>query len=440
MASAHQRNFLGRIIRCALALNDGRTALATARAARDAGHPAAGLWLVDVAMALHHDALAVATFLEVTSGWRQQLATMTADQVHGVLTAARRSDPSGTAGLRIHEVLIARSYASPDGSSIDGLLVDHARLLLQRGEIERARQRLARVVDPRQVLLMRVSREFDPLRSGNGFARRVDLRAAAEANLERARAASAAHPRQLWRVLEVVRALRVMGRTRHALSELERAIALARAPGARSRFDDLTRSVPFLLGHKAQALMALGRQSEGHATLRLHIAVGQGRWQNPDLIYQVASLLEADGRAVEALQALDTLRPPHPYVSRSGHMLVAALRACAAEQLGNASVLREAMAYLRENQRDNVGALSDALLCVNDLDGAAALFVRRLRDPVEQDDALFELQIFTNRPRTALSRWRVLDERLSRVRDRPEVRAAVEAVGRIEEVPLPWTY
>jgi beta-barrel assembly-enhancing protease len=442
MAYAHQRNFLERAIRCAVVLNDSRTALASVRAARHAGHAAADVWLIDVAVDLHLDALAVTSFLELVSGSPEQLATMSGTLVHGVLTAARRSDPSGRAGLRIHEALIARRYSPPDGSPDDGLLVDHARLLLEGGNIERARQllALAKVADPRQILIMRISRVFDPLRSDIGFARHFDLRAATEANLVRARAASAAQPRKLWLVLEVVRALRIMGRTRQALSELERAIMLAQAPGARSRFDDLPRSAPFLLGHKAHALMALGRRSAGHATLRLHITAGQGRWPNPNLIYQVASLLEADGRPVEALRALDTLRPPHSHVSRSGAMSVAALRACAAAQLGNAPVLREAMAYLRQNQRDNVGALSDALLCANDLDGAAAVFVGRLGDRVEQDDALVELQIFANRPRNALPRWRVLDERLARVRDRPDVREAVEAVGRIEQVPLPWTY
>jgi hypothetical protein len=45
------------------------------------------------------------------------------------------------------------------------------------------------------------------------------------------------------------------------------------------------------------------------------------------------------------------------------------------------------MTYLREHERNNVPALARALLCVNDIDGAAALFIRRLGDRSERSVA-----------------------------------------------------
>jgi hypothetical protein len=120
-------------------------------------------------------------------------------------------------------------------------------------------------------------------------------------------------------------------------------------------------------------------------------------------------------------------------------MWIASVRACAADQLGDTVVRRRAMSYLREHERKNVPALARALLCVNDLEGAAALLIRRLRDRAERPDALMSLQVYSRPRGKALPRRAVLAQRLARVRERLDVSAAVEVVGRIEKVPCPST-
>ena len=77
---------------------------------------------------------------------------------------------------------------------------------------------------------------------------------------------------------------------------------------------------------------------------------------------------------------------------------------------------------------------------MNDLDGAAALSVRRLNDPQERGDALIALQSYRRPPNRSLPHEALLLERLAQVRARDDVRAAVEAVGRIEDVPLYSVY
>jgi hypothetical protein len=75
---------------------------------------------------------------------------------------------------------------------------------------------------------------------------------------------------------------------------------------------------------------------------------------------------------------------------------------------------------------------------VNDIEGAAALFIRRLRDRAERPDALMSLRVYSRPRGKALPRRAaVLAQRMARVRARLDVRAAVEVVGRIEKVPLP---
>jgi hypothetical protein len=121
-------------------------------------------------------------------------------------------------------------------------------------------------------------------------------------------------------------------------------------------------------------------------------------------------------------------------------MWVASVRACAAELTGDAALRDEAMAFLREHADDNPAAITRAYLCINDLDGAADMYVRRLGDPERRDGALMALQIYADPDRPALPHNAILRQRLEQVRARADVRAAVESVGRIEEVPLRSVY
>ena len=82
------------------------------------------------------------------------------------------------------------------------------------------------------------------------------------------------------------------------------------------------------------------------------------------------------------------------------------------------------MTYLREHERDAMGLRARALLCVNDIDEAAAVYVRRLRDPVESVDALLALQIYSESA-SRLPRAVIRAQRLALVRERPEVRRTI---------------
>lgn len=180
----------------------------------------------------------------------------------------------------------------------------------------------------------------------------------------------------------------------------------------------------------------LGRTDDARTAYRAAITAGERGQRNISQAINFAGWLEAEGRPGEAI---DLLRATGPDLTPHGHMAVASVMACAAEQLGDANALGLAMTYLREHERDNVAARARALLCVNDIDSAAALYVRRLRDPVEYADALLELQIY-RAPAHQLPGQAIRAQRRARLRERPEVRAAVGAVGRIEEVPLPRSW
>ncbi len=427
---------LQRIMGCAWALEDAEGAIAASRAAQAAGADWPGYALLQIGVRFQTDGLALESFHALDASDPDLVSRLPARFVWGVLGAARRADPSGAASLRVHDVLAQRRYAAPEGGPDDALRVEHARLLASAGRIEQARTRLDTVLEPRHLMLVRIDRAFDGLRGEAGFERRLDLVAAAEANVARAEAAIAAAPRKLSRVLDAAQALRMLWRNDEALALLDRHLAAAQGADAARSYDDVADNLNWLLNERAYILYDLNRPDEARAAFGLSIAVGEhGGWSVSQVI-NFASMLEAEGRGADALEVLRTVGRASPY----GDMWVAAVRVCAAEQQGDAALVGEAMRFLRAHVDDNVSAAARAYLCVNDLDAAAALYVRRRQDLEMRGDALLALQTHREAPSGALPRLAVLRQRLDQVRSRADVRAAVEAVGRIEESPLHSVY
>lgn len=429
-----QAALLYQIMRCAWSLEDGQAAIAASRAARELGAAWPDYALMQLGIRFDDDALAVESFHALNARDAATVKALPARLVWGVVNAADRLDRSGAASLRVHDALAARNYVFPEGVPDDALRVDHARLLAAAGQAARARERLQTVIEPRQIMLVRIDRRFDALRGDADFERRLDVAAGAEAALARAHAAAEAGPRKLALVLDEAQALRTLGRTEQALALLDRHIAAAQASA--QNYEDVSEQLNWLLNERAYALYDLNRPVEARAAFGLSIGAGEnGQWSVSQVI-NFASMLSAEGRPADALEVLRTVGRASPY----GDMWVAATRACAAAQLGHAAMQAQAMAFLREHTDDNFAAMARAFLCVNDLDGAAALYVRRLNDPQERGEALLALQSYRRPPNRSLPHEALLLERLAQVRARADVRAAVEAVGRIEEVPLYSVY
>lgn len=431
-----RQGFLAAVVECAAGLNDFPQAFAAAWAARDLGAPWGDYLLLLLALDGRDNALALQSFDAVSANTPHYLDRLEIRTVWSVLRAVREADPSGAAELRVHEALLARNYSPEPGMSDDGLRRDHARLLLERGQTSRARERIAPVTDPQTLLVVRIDKRFDALRADPDFEQRFDLRSALERHIARARERAAAHPRLLALQHDIVQSVRMLGRPEQALAELDRVLARAHSADGASQFDDYADQINWLLNERGYILYDLGRREEARTAFGQAIGVGEGGHWNVSQVINFASMLQAEGRAGEALEVLRTMGRASPY----GDMWAAAVRACAAEQLNDTALRDEAMTFLREHESDNPAALTRGLLCVNDLDGAAAAYVRRLRNPAEREGALLALQIYEP-PRVVLSEQEAeINGRKAAVRDRPDVRAAAEEVGRIERVPLHSVY
>jgi len=226
--------------------------------------------------------------------------------------------------------------------------------------------------------------------------------------------------------------LRDVGRSQEALAEIERVLPAAQAPPPANNFDDLQDELSWLLNAKADLLYDLGRNDEARTMFSSSVTVNLKGEVNANQAVAFAAMLNAEGRGGDALQVLRTLSRLSIY----GDMLEQSERACAADQTHDQRTRDEALAALRAHETANPGALSHALLCVNDLDGAAALMIRRLSNPVEREQALLALQRY-HRVETRRMPMEVVElQRLAQIRDRADIRTAVASVGRIEDSAL----
>jgi hypothetical protein len=91
----------------------------------------------------------------------------------------------------------------------------------------------------------------------------------------------------------------------------------------------------------------------------------------------------------------------------------------------------ESLEYLDKHRKDSLDMWQWTLVRANRLDEAAALLIERLRDPVLRNDALCDLQDYTDPPQ--LPQRALWVERWVQIRNRPDVRSAIDAVGRIEK-------
>lgn len=426
---------LREMMNCAWRQGDADTAIGVTNDSRAAGADWAYYALLQLGIRFERDDVSLEGFNGMAERDRETLASMPWRFAWGALRAANDIDPSGAQALRVHDVLASLPYAPEEGGFDDGLRMDHALLLLAAGQTDRARARLSTIVDPRQIMIIRVDNRFDALRQDAEFSRRLDVHAAAEADLTRSRVRAETERTNLHAFLEVAQALRSLGRHREALALLEQHIARAQSAGG-GGYEDVSDSLNWLQNERAYILYDLDRASEARDAFGLSIAAGEGGEWSVSQVINFASMLISEQRPRDALEVLRTVGNASPY----GDMWVAATRACAAAQMGDAALQETALTFLREHTEDNVAAMARSYLCVNDLDAAAALYIQRLGNIEQRSGALLALQRHRPESGVSLPYNAILRERLDRVRARADVQAAVAAVGRIEDVPLQNVY
>lgn len=297
---------------------------------------------------------------------------------------------------------------------------------LERGDRAAAARFAPRIEAPLHLLDLLLGRRYDGLHP-HAADPLAALRRALDREDRLTAAALAARPHSIPVVHERAQHLSSIGRSAEALAVLQPLLRDVRATVAAD--DDGMWAVL----EAVNALLDLGRRDEAVALMERLVALDLAL--DSQLIgarIDHIDVLRVAGRPASALAYALRLRPEAEFhANAGGQRWVEAGIVCALADLGRAA---EAAPYLAplQDRYDSPMALTMAMLCLGDLDAAAASLVRELGsdDPGSAIQTLQEYEI----PGAASPD--PLAARMDAVRRRPEVVAALARVGRALRLPL----
>jgi len=307
---------------------------------------------------------------------------------------------------------------------------------LARKDSKRAAEVLKRITHPTALVNMRVDRRFDALVQAEPAA--FDIAAAAKAECRHWQKVMNANPRHIEPAVYYMNALHTVGDNQEIVLLADRLLA-KQATGTKDKpaFDDEEDQLNWVYDIKSRGLRGLGRWDDA---LAVQVKAREMRETSSDKVSQAINLggfYTLLGKPDEALKALDGIDWANS-MSGYGRMQYQAVRLTAFLDKGDRVEAEKVFAYLRQNRKDAPDTWQDAMLEWGDLDGAAALYISRLRDPADRTEALFAAQDFADPPRTARrardhARWLAFLAR-------PDVTAAIAEVGRREKHAIyePW--
>jgi tetratricopeptide (TPR) repeat protein len=235
------------------------------------------------------------------------------------------------------------------------------------------------------------------------------------------------HPKSLRAVYDLVNSLRLNGRYAEAAKAGQDSL------GNLAAYDKTPEQEAWLRNAVADALISDGRFDEANATLR-PLLEGDAKKSNflVNQFINLGGLLRNQGRFQESM---DTAQRARGSSSPYGEKFIQAIFVCGLSRTGRAAEAEAAMAEMLKSAADNHGATFNALLCLKREGEAAALFVKLLQSEDSRPTLLLDSQDCLENPkRPAFARE--MRSVVLKVRDRPEVRKALEAVGRIVNEPV----
>ena len=331
--------------------------------------------------------------------------------------------------------LLATEYQPPQPTThLDGIFLRYAGLLARDGRTEAAMMQLEQVLYSSARIRARSSRDFAPLWSDPRFERLTDPVAGEEASLARAVADAVENPERLAPLRAQVVSLMRLGRLEEAVA-LGEALLVGLDEG--EAFLDFDDRAAWLMNDLASLFYVDNRVEEADALMARAAALMEHGQPNVSQVINSATMLSYQSRHAEALAVLEWVGD----ASDHGRMLVRSVAACSRHHLGQTQARDRLLAQMASDRFYNPAAYQRALICIGDFDGAASLLVERLNDPAHRAGALRALQ-----ERRLLINPEVmpfaaqLETDFAALKQRPDVRSAIEQAGRVEPVELYQPY
>ena len=361
--------------------------------------------------------------------WPEQLKSFNSRFVHRAVMAERADRASDDARFFLLEALYAAQWKLEYDIEPSAAWADFVRLLLDRGDLGRAASVSASITSPRILLALRVDKRFDAI--VRAAPARFDIAAAMAREIGAFQSLAAAWPRQLDLKYELICAYLDAAQNERALAVADAVLSDASRETA---YDDYADKINWILDSRAMALRRVGRWREALSYLEQAAAHLENGRPNVSNAINLAGLHAQFGRSREALAALGTMAFETEGVSEYGGMQIHHVLLLAAIAGHDTTSMKDALEFMREHQSAASSTYQEALLDANEIEQAADLLIRRLKDPVLRGAALEEMQDYRSgalspSERTFEARWRQL-------KARSDVQATLAEFGRIETVAL----
>jgi tetratricopeptide (TPR) repeat protein len=368
---------------------------------------------------------AVATIEAMSRGRGAALNSIDLGWMH-LLNRELRDSHKTPARKRLLAVLASDAYA-PDQAygPLESYRLEYARLLAEEGDKAAAAAQVRRLQSRHGIsgalFDSRLREWVDP---------GVDLRSAAETALARYKEAAALYPDRLGPLVMAASELRSLGRPQEAVALLDVARGRIDDPAG---FEDREEQLNWWWDELGRTYHQLGRYEEMVDAFRKGAAIAESG-KNVSQVINLAEAQNSFGRGEDALKTLAVFSDPERSTSPYGAMEMRFARGCAYAVAGRPSEAAADLAFARAHEKDHPEALADLLLCLGDMDGAAAAFIRRLEDPERRADALLQLSDYDAPP--VARPPHPVESRLPALKQRPDVQAAIAKAGGIRRIRL----
>jgi tetratricopeptide (TPR) repeat protein len=368
---------------------------------------------------------AIAGLTTMARRWPASLKRVNWQAIYDLVDESRKPKADPAASFELHRALFEAQWHPTFDIEPSWTWKNLALLFIERGQLDDAEEVMARIGYPDALVSMRVDKRFDALRKK--YPLRFDVRAGLERHLAVSRKRVEDHPDSLDLFVQFTYALLAAKRFEEVLTLTEPFMGYKPpTDGFVLRYEDWADQIIWVYNNRAKALQALGRYDEAVELLRTTTRKAEDGDINVSQSINLGSLLCRMERPREALETIALIGDMSSY----GRTQYESVRLNAALQLNDQQQVQEAMTYLQEHRYDSLRTYQYALIKLGRLDEAAAVLIGRLQDLRYRSDALAELQGFYSPPGPPRAKpdagyW-------SKLIERPDVKAAIDRVGRIE--------
>jgi hypothetical protein len=380
----------------------------------------------------HNKAELVSTLTVMMQRWPDRSGKLNPDYILSVVNEAKQL-PNGAA-LPLLQALYGAHWKLKWEIEPSTAWRDLTLLLLDKARIAEAHEVASHVTDVYVLIAMRADRRLDAVIAANPA--QFDIKAATGREFQARQAAADKTPQSLELKTWVINSLLRQQHYEAALAASDSVVLDIRSTNYPEKlYDDYDETRSWFLDLRATALERVGRWDEAVAQLTAASLLSEKYTGNVDQLINLGDLYCELERPRDALATIGSMVAP---TSPFGAMQLESVRLEAAEQLRDTQQVRRSLDYVRAHRADAPSTYVDSLIVVNQLDQAARVLIAQLLDKDQRQAALLSVQGFAPIPGTP--RDMTLAARRRAVIARPDVRAAIDKVGRVDSyrVEAPW--